>query len=123
MHNTEIFISDYTVYRHDREDGYGGVFLACHSSLISHEISCNNTQEIIACKIELTNSQSLIACCVYRPPNRSSDYLESVCRSLENIIIPFSNDIIWIAGDLNIPDIDWNNSCVAGNNYPLKLNE
>ena len=60
---------------------------------------------------------------MYRPPNRSLDYLESVCRSLENIILSFLNDIVWIAEDFNLPDIDWNISCIAGNNYPLKINE
>ena len=123
VHNAEIFPPDYTIYRHDREDGYGGVFLACHNTLTSHEIPYNGPEEIIACKIELTNGQSTIACCVYRPPNRSLDYLESVCRSLENIILSFPNDIIWIAGDFNLPDIDWNISCIAGSNYPLKINE
>ena len=44
-------------------------------------------------------------------------------KSLENIILSFPNDIIWIAGDFNLPDIDWNISCIAGSNYPLKINE
>ena len=75
----------YTIYRHDREDGYGGVFLACRNTLISHEFPHNGPEGTIACKIESTNGQSIFACCVYRPPNRSLDYTESICRSLENI--------------------------------------
>ena len=63
---------------------------------------------------------------MYRPPNQSLDYLESVCRSLENIILSFPNDIIWIAGDFNlldILDIDWNIFCIVGNNFSMKINE
>ena len=38
MYISELFPPNYTIYRHDREDNYGGAFLACHTTLISYEI-------------------------------------------------------------------------------------
>ena len=110
------------VYRHNREDSYGGVFIACHNTLISHEISYNDSQELIACKVKLFTNQSLIACYVYRPPNRSVNYIEASCGSLESIVLSYPHDILWIADDLNLSDINWTDYNIAGNTYPLPLN-
>ena len=95
-------------YRHDKQDGYGGVFIACHKHLTSHVISYSGTDNIVACKLKLSNNNSLLACCVYRLPNRSVDNLIDIYNSLETIILSSPNDAIWTAGDLNLPDINWN---------------
>ena len=44
--SSEVFSSGYNVYRKDCADGYGGVFVACHQSLISRavDISDNNSK-------------------------------------------------------------------------------
>jgi len=89
---------------------------------VSPEISYNDSQELIACKVKLSTNQSLIACCIYRPPNRSVDNIEALCGSLESIVLSYPHDILWIAGDLHLPDINWTDSNIAGNNYPLPLN-
>ena len=122
VHNAEVFPPNFNIYRRDREDGYGGVFIACHNTIVSHEIPYSGTQEVITCKIKLSNTQSLIACSVYRPPNRSIDYIEAICSTLESIILSSPNDIIWIAGDFNLPDINWTDSNIIGSNYPLSVN-
>ena len=33
------------------------------------------------------------------------------------------NEVIWLAGDLNFPNIDWNLYCTNALNYPLQLCE
>ena len=38
-YSSEIFPHNYNVYRKDRDDGFGGVFLACSDRHISREIS------------------------------------------------------------------------------------
>jgi len=45
-----------------------------------------------------------------------------LCGLLESIVLSYPHDILWIAGDLNLPDINWTDSNIAGNNYPLPLN-
>ena len=32
------------------------------------------------------------------------------------------NALFWIGGDFNLPDINWENESVVGNQYPLELN-
>ena len=51
VHNNEIFPSTYFVYRRDRADGYGGVFLACKSNFISEEIALSTSCEIVTCRM------------------------------------------------------------------------
>jgi hypothetical protein len=31
--------------------------------------------------------------------------------------------MIWIGGDLNLPDIDWQDESIKGNNYPKRISE
>ena len=112
--SSEIFPHGYNVYRQDRSDGYGGVFLACHSKLISREILLTTRCEVVASLITLDNSQSLIVCSVYRPPNNDVSYLQQLCCDLEGLVNKHPNTQIWIAGDLNLPNINWNNNSVEG---------
>ena len=101
--NAEVLPAGYNIYRHDRQDGYGGVFIACHKHLTSHEVSYSGTDNIVTCKLKLSNNDSLLVCCVYRSPNRSADKLVDICNSLETVILSSPSDAIWIAGDLNLP--------------------
>ena len=97
------------------------MFLACHNKLISREISITTQCEIVACLITLAGSQSLIVCSIYRPPNNDISYLQCLCSDLENLVNEHPDVPIWIAGDLNLPNINWVNNSAEGNSYPLSL--
>ena len=56
--SSEVLPHGYCVYRQDRSDGYGGVFLACCNKMTSREISIITQCEIVACHITLAESQS-----------------------------------------------------------------
>ena len=120
VNSSEIFPSNYNIYRHDRPDGYGRVFLACKSNLISEELPLSTTCELVACKIHLAHHY-LIVCSLYRPPDRNFPYLEELCMALKQVTLTNPNAIIWFAGDLNLPNINWNLNCLQGNNYPSTL--
>ena len=121
--NSEIFPTTYNIYRQDRSDGYGGVFIACNSVLTSYELSINTyNNEIVCCHIELANHHSLIICSIYRPPNNNTTIMDSMCDALENIIQSYPNAIIWIAGDVNLPAIDWQNNTIISTRYNLSIN-
>ena len=49
VNSSEIFPSNYNIYRQDHPDSYGGVFLACKSNLISEELPLSTTCELVAC--------------------------------------------------------------------------
>ena len=88
IQNSEIFTCDYQVFRCDRRDGYGGVFLACNKSYSWTEINSysNCSRELVAFKLEISQGESLIVVSVYRPLNSDLVYLESMCSCLVNLI-------------------------------------
>ena len=115
--NSEIFSLEYQVLRCDREDSYGGVFLACHRSLACQQIPLYTNCELVACQIYLQGNKSLIVASVYRPPNRDQDYLQNVCTSIYDLVNRFPNSTVWIGGDL------WSTGTVSSHNYPVNLCE
>ena len=60
--------------------------------------------------------------CLQTPKSLNRSTYRS-CASLEDLILQYPNDAIWLAGNFNLPDIDWNNYSITGNNYPLPMNE
>ena len=66
--SSELFPPNYNVYRKDREDGYGGVFIACGRNIFSENLPINTDCELVVCRIQLSNLRSLIICSIYRPP-------------------------------------------------------
>ena len=111
------------MYRQDRDDGYGGVFLACRDTLITHEITLTDTNcELTVCQINLNNHCTLLACSVYHPPSSDELYLENLCQQLTNIRTSFPNAALWIGGDINLPDIKWCDGSIAGHSNSLNLN-
>ena len=121
--NSEVFPNGYVVYRQDRCDGYGGVFVACCDNLATHDVHLSTSScELVACHIQLTDHSSLIACSVYRPPSSNELYLAELCQQLATIQAQYPNSALWIAGDINLPDINWVNNCTTGHSYPLNLN-
>ena len=70
----EFFPPCFTVYRKDRKDGYGGVLVGIHSSLMSQEIDVDSETELVAAKI-LCGKQNIIGA-MYRPPRTKQAYME-----------------------------------------------
>ena len=104
-------------------DGYGGVFIACQESLISCSLEISdNFCELVTCEVKLLNSSNLIVCSAYRPPSSSDEYLNKLCNHLEFIKNNHPNLAIWIAGDIKLPDINWQDNCVEGHQYSLNAN-
>ena len=121
--SSDVFPTGYAVYRRDRPDGYGGVFVACHDSHVSYSLDLTDCScEIVACEIKLANNTSLIVCSIYRPPSTGEHYLQKLCTELDSIINGHPSSTVWIAGDVNLPDINWSSHCVTGHGYSLNLN-
>ena len=121
--STEFFPPDYSVIRHDRKDGYGGVLLGFRNGLNIIEYPLTTDCDIISCKLVLSNNQSVVLCSVYRPPNSTLQYLEEVTANLNTIIVNNPDTPIWIAGDFNLPNIKWSNGTISGYNYPRAFGE
>ena len=114
---------DYIVHRKDRADNYGGVFVACicSSDFVCHELPLDTTAEVVACRIVFNGQHPLIICSLYRPPDRSVSYLQELFWIFDHIICDNPDDIIWLAGDINLPNIEWASSSIANSGYPIPL--
>jgi len=49
--------------------------------------------------------------------------MENLCQVLQNICLSNSDTPIWIAGDINLPNVDWESLCVVNNVYPIDFCE
>jgi len=76
------------MYREDRPDGFGGVFIACHHKLISSHliINENSGNQLVAAQLKLSNNTSIIICAAYHPPRPDGLALSNLCSSLGKII-------------------------------------
>ena len=67
IHSSEIFPASYNVFRHDRNDGYGGVLLAVHNALTCKAYPLPTNCEAVARELTINDSK-LILCAFYRSP-------------------------------------------------------
>ena len=124
IQSSEIFPQNYTAFRRDRKDGFGGVVIVTRNDLICEEIvNVNINTESIYCKIELQGNKSVVVGVVYRPPNSNTDYMRMVCEEMEEIRRKHRNAVLWIGGDFNLPDINWSTLDIQGNANANAINQ
>ena len=113
--DSELFLSNYSIYRSDRPERKPGIS-AHGGSLIAVHRAFTSTPGLITAEIPGAVAQCIISighhtvciCCVYNPPNDSPYRLSIQC--LQEVIrnaISVTPTVI-IAGDFNLPGIDWN---------------
>ena len=122
--NGEIFPPGYNVSRKDRNIHGGGVFIAVSNKFISTtEYSLDTDCEILWSKISIVGSKPLLIASFYRPPDDNMNPLLALNQSLRKLSNngPLPNVIL--GGDLNFPDIDWENYTVKPNpQYGYRIN-
>ncbi|XP_072037138.1 uncharacterized protein [Amphiura filiformis] len=120
--NGEIFPHGYCVYRSDRKDGYGGALLGIDATLVSHQIDLESEVDFVAAKI-VNGNHSIVVASLYRPTNNDLQYMEELNSAISHLCISNPGCPIWIAGDINLPDIDWSTNSIISHQYRLALNE
>ena len=123
VHNTELFPPSYDVIRKDRSDGWGGVLLAIKKDFIYDRVEIDTDAECIFARFTVDKDKTLIIGSMYRPTNNDTQYLEALCSCTEKLVRKFKNAVVWIGGDLNLPDINWDSMTIEGHQYPKCLNE
>ena len=108
----EVFPSNFKTYRKDRQEGKGGgVFLLISDQYESNEPeelkADSNSCELVWSKVKIIGCNDLYIGSFYRPPNRTDpDYISNLQSYLSRI--PTSNGAhLWLGGDFNLPDINW----------------
>jgi len=118
VYNNEFFPNGFHVFRKERADGYGGVLLACRDSITCQELTFDTNSEAVVCQVTLSCHQSVIICSFNRPLNNNIHSVKDLCDLFTNITTKYPNIPIWLAGDLNLSNIDWENTCTQGSTYP-----
>ena len=59
--------------------------------------------------------------CFYHPPNKDLSSINDLCHLFIDISSTYPNIPIWITGDLNLSNINWENFSIQGTTYPTSL--
>ena len=106
--NAELNLIDYDIYRRDREDREGGGIMISIKKKFKSTLICKGKfSETIFVKIPIPNKPPIILICVYRTPDLPLDQCQNLCQEIREVQSKFKKSSIWIAGDFNLPDIDW----------------
>ena len=104
---------DFTIHRRDRakfnDKRGGGVMLAVRNSIPSfRRLDLESAAEILACELRPSGKKKVLFVVFYRPPSSDLSYLKEFTKSLR-LVSKAKFDNIVIAGDFNLPNIDWIN--------------
>ena len=112
------------VARKDRKQNrYGGVIIAVKDTICGTQVDTSTDTEFVSASFQCPGNATLIIGSAYRPPSSDESYMDDLCSSIRKLHASHRNATIWIAGDLNLPDIDWSSYTVAGSNYPKRLSQ
>ena len=116
--NSQVLPPNYDAIRRDRNtDGHGGVAIIHKTDLKVTKAYESKKTELVAAKVECQGKRPIIVAAVYRPPRSNLQYMKDLCEDIKHLESKFSNNAIWIGGDLNLPDIDWNTLDVVSSQY------
>ena len=118
IESSEIFPSDYTVYRRDRPtDPHGGVVLLIHNRFISAPVpEIETDSELVWAKISRENGKDMYVGCCYRSDNPRFDHLQQIDDINHSLdLIGRTSSMVLLGGDFNLPDIDWESNSVKPN--------
>ena len=107
--NSEIFPDNFkiNVERKDRNKNGGGVFVAVRDNYETSTVEGGDANCEIAWTEIQTDSKNVIVGPYYRPPSATIDSLEQLNESLHSIKEKSKDKIVILAGDFNLPHIEW----------------
>lgn len=117
------FSNDYNIYRKDRTTaGGGGVMIAVKKTLISNVADGRDTDcEILWVQIRLKDDKLLNVGGFYHPHTQSEESYHQFECSLNRLAS--TNTIVWLAGDFNLPNINWEDNTVQNNATHIQIQE
>jgi len=115
---------NYSVFRKDRDDSYGGVCIMINEELlkavpVALPTKYSNLELVVIDIINLQSKCRVFVC--YRPPSSDSDssavqYSLDMCECIESLYP--NNSTVIVCGDFNLPNINWTNIDVSAINNP-----
>ena len=119
--------TNYEAIRKDRNAHGGGVLIALRNDIIADpQDKLNTTCEIVWTKMHFFRNKAVYLASYYRPPNDHTTSLHGSPTWILGHPLPFlqaSTVNQSIAGDLNLPDINWENLCTTNQHTATKHNK
>lgn len=120
LHNYNIFRADRNVKTSSKSRG-GGVLVAVERKFSSCVVSIGVHVESIYVRLTVDHCNFIIAA-VYIPPSSDKELYYHHCRDLEILSEKYPEDKLIIAGDFNLPFVNWND-CNPGSNLGGNLRD
>ena len=116
INDAELFLEGYNMFRKDRIGGKGGeVILFIKENLAARlDNSCSDVEfeESLWCIVEISRIKLLVRLC-YRKPGSCEGNNDKLLKVLEVAANHRGVYHLVIFGDLNYPEVDYNNHCVS----------
>lgn len=103
IYDHEIVPPSYTIVRKDRDTRGGGVAIVLRQGIAYTVMPEVNSVEAVWCKLLLKDGYVYVGA-VYRPPNADASYLNPL---LDYMNLHMLGGRIIMAGDFNLPDVNW----------------
>ena len=112
------------VARRDRlKSAHRRVAVIAKSDLEGVEVGTPSDTEFVAASFTCKYlKKPLIVGSLYRPPGNNQKYAEDLCRTISSLSALYRDSTIWIGGDANLPDIEWDTTSIKGNRYTIPIN-
>ncbi|KAI0214710.1 hypothetical protein LSAT2_000155 [Lamellibrachia satsuma] len=107
---------------HGVHDICASVTLIAKHSFTGTEINMETETDFTAALLECTGNSPFINGARYRPSNTNQSYMEKLSLNIRELHNDNPRATLWIAGDANLPDIDWETDVISGNSNPLQIN-
>lgn len=122
----EVLPANYKfVARKDRPNSsHGGVAIIAKHDLDASEVDTSATTEFVAASLSCKDlKKPIILGCMYRPIDNKVEYTKDLCNAVTDLYARLKDHIIWLGGDINLPDIDWKTDTITGHSYPVLKNQ
>ena len=90
----------------------GGIILCVKKSLNSIFLKKGSKSECIFVKLVVPKKPPIILGCAYRAPDLSLDQCEDLVNEISEIKNKYNKSHFWLAGDFNLPSIDWETNSI-----------
>ena len=101
----------------------GGVILCVKKYLNNIFIKKGTKSESIFVKLNVPKKKPIFLGCAYRSPDLPFDQCADLIEEIAEIKDKFKKAHFWLAGDFNLPSIDWKTLKILENHqYPLPVN-
>ena len=125
--SSEIFpeYHQFDIARRDRpSDPHGGVIIIARKELQLGDINISKELEMISGTIKLEGKKKMLIATYYRPPQQSDEHNNKLCGDeIRELRKKHKNDVLVLAGDFNLPDINWIDQTIRSHQYPIGTNQ